>query len=260
MDLRGKGWVKESISIAIPVYNRELYLAQAVESVLAQTRTDFELVIWDDGSTDRSLDIARRYEESDQRVKVFSSAHQGQPHALISALERTSGNYLGWVDSDDFLEKSALAETSAILDSESEVGLVYTDYMVVDASGKVLGLGHHCKRPYSQMTMLVEFITFHFRLLRRSIYDFVGGLDPAFESAYDYDLCLRMTERAEVRHVAKPLYNYRTHRETMSRQKRLAQISCTQRAILNAIKRRGLDSEYELELNILERYRLVRKI
>jgi glycosyltransferase involved in cell wall biosynthesis len=200
--------MKGSISIAIPVYNRERYLAQAVESVLAQTRNDFEFVIWDDGSTDGSLDMARRYEELDSRVRVFSGAHRGQPHALISALENTSGDYVGWVDSDDRLDKCALAETSAILDSEPEVGLVYTDYLVVDVGGEVLGLGNHCQRPYSPMAMLVEFVTFHFRLLRRSVFDKVGGLDTAFESAYDYDLCLRMTEASEVRHVQIPLYYF----------------------------------------------------
>ena len=251
--------MKGTLSIAIPVYNRERYLEQAIESVLAQTRSDFELVIWDDGSTDRSLLIAKRYEESDPRVKVFSSAHMAGPHALISALEETSGDYVGWVDSDDYIDQRALAETSAILDSEPEVGLVYTDYLVVDTAGKILGLGNHCKRPYSPMTMLVEFITFHFRLLRRSVYDLAGGPDPAFESAFDYDICLRMTEAAEVRHVQIPLYYYRTHRETISKQKRITQISCTQQTILNALKRRGLESVYELDLEILERYRLVRK-
>lgn len=248
-----------SVSIVMTVFNRERYLREAIESVLSQTKENFEFVIWDDGSTDGSNVIAREYEDRDDRIRVFRSSRLGASPALRAAISETSGDYLGWVDSDDLLGGKAIEKTSAVLDSRPEVGLVYTDYTVIDAQGKSLGLGHHCARQFSKMAMLVEFITFHFRLIRRSVYDAVGGLDSSFECAYDYDLCLKLTEVTEVAHVKQPLYSYRSHILAASREKRFTQISCTHNAILNALKRRKLTDGYEIELDIVERYKLKRK-
>ncbi|MCU0516714.1 MAG: glycosyltransferase [Oscillatoria sp. Prado101] len=90
-----------TISLIMTVYNRERYLGAAIESVLAQTRKDFELLVWDDGSTDSSLDIAGNYAKLDERVKVIAAPHQGRAPALKAAHAMCSGTHTGWVDSDD---------------------------------------------------------------------------------------------------------------------------------------------------------------
>jgi len=79
------------ISLVITVYNRERYLDQAIESVLAQTWHDFELLIWDDGSTDSSVEIAHRYAERDSRVRVVAADHLGRTRALKAAIAQTTG-------------------------------------------------------------------------------------------------------------------------------------------------------------------------
>ena len=93
--------MKATISLIMTVYNRERYLGAAIESVLAQTRKDFELLVWDDGSTDSSLDIAGNYAKLDERVKVIAAPHQGRAPALKAAHAMCSGTHTGWVDSDD---------------------------------------------------------------------------------------------------------------------------------------------------------------
>lgn len=116
------------VTLVIPLYNRQHYVATAIESVLGQTYKDFQLLIWDDGSTDTSLEIARHYAQRDNRIRVIAATHQGAVHALKGAFAEAKGTYIGQVDSDDILDWRALELTVPILDSHPEVGLVYTDY------------------------------------------------------------------------------------------------------------------------------------
>lgn len=239
------------ISIVIVNYNRESYLGVAIASVLAQTWQDFELLIWDDGSTDGSVAIANAYAQQDRRVRVVQAQHQGVAAACKAAIGQTSGTYVGFVDSDDILAPTALAETATVLNCHPETGFVYTDYLNIDEEGKVIGYGHRCDIPYSPEGLLVNFMTFHFRLMRRSVYDRVGGINASFSGiAYDYDLCLRLSEVAQVRRVQDPLYLYRIHSQSLSVTKRTEQILWSGKAIAQALSRRGLAEKLQIDVEL----------
>ena len=165
------------ISIVITTYNRERFLSAAIESVLAQTKQDFELLIWDDGSTDRSVEIAQHYANQDTRVRVIVAQHLGRGRALKLAIAQTRGTYVGLVDSDDLLAPTALEETAQVLEREPNVGMVYTSYLDIDEQNAIVSYGYRCLVPYSQEGLLHQFMTFHFRLMRRSIYEQVGGFN-----------------------------------------------------------------------------------
>lgn len=244
------------VSLIISVYNRQGFLPTAIESALAQTYGDFELLIWDDGSTDNSVEIAESYAKHDGRVRVIAAEHQGIAPALKAAILQMTGRYLGWVDSDDALAPTALEQTIALLNAHPNVGMVYTNYEVIDEQGKVLGLGSRCQTPYSKDQLLVEFMTFHFRLLRRSVYDQIGGLDSSYERAEDYDLCLRLSEVTDVLHLAQPLYYYRRHAENITNNQ-LEQIRWAYHASTQALQRRGLDKQYKIDLR--SQFALMRK-
>ena len=238
----------EPISLFITSYNRERYLGAAIESVLAQSMPDFKLLIWDDGSTDRSVEIARDYARRDPRISLVATEHQGQSASLKAAIARTKGPYIGWVDSDDLLAPTALEETMAVLDAQPEVGFVYTDHLIIDEHGTVKGLGQLCRLPYSKDRLLFNFMTFHFRLIRRTVYDQVGGMNEFYKYAEDYDLCLRLSEVTKVRHLPKPLYYYRYHRENINHQHPVEQSYYSHQAIAQALKRRGLiDRSHRLD-------------
>jgi glycosyltransferase involved in cell wall biosynthesis len=245
-------------TIVIPTYNREQYLGMAIESVLNQTLRNFELIIWDDGSTDASLEIANNYAQKDSRIHVVSSFHQGQTQSLKSAFIAAKGKYLAWVDSDDLLAPTALEETTSILDSHPKIGLVYTDYQVIDHKNQVRRYGYRCQLSYSKEKLLTDFMTFHFRLMRRSVYEQVSGLDESFERAQDYDLCLRLSEVTDFYQLKSPLYYYRSHEDSVSNLQQVEQIRCCQRAISNALERRGMTNEYKLEVQIVGHYFLKR--
>ncbi|MBG1239899.1 CHAT domain-containing protein [Nostoc sp. NZL] len=239
------------ISIVIVNYNREAYLQEAIASVLVQTWQDFELLIWDDGSTDESVAIAKGYAQQDGRVRVVQGHHQGVAAACKAAINQTSGTYIGIVDSDDILAPTALAQTATALNRHPETGFVYTDYLNIDPDGKVLGYGDRCSIPYSQENLLVNFMTFHFRLMRRSVYDQVGGVNESFSGcAYDYDLCLRLSEVAQVHRVQEPLYLYRIHSQSISVSRRTEQVLWSQKAIAQALWRRGLADKLEIDVEL----------
>ena len=241
------------ISIITTTYNREQYLSAAIESALAQTYPNFELIIWDDGSTDSSVAIARKYAQQDARIQVIAAPHQGRGIALKNAHTACKGTYIGWLDSDDLLAPTALQETAAVLDAQPEIGAVYTDYLMINEKNQVKGLGHRTQIPYSPDRLLVDFMTFHFRLFRHQLYRAIGGINPEFNRAEDYDFCLRLSEITQFYHLNKPLYYYRQHSlHTVEQQ--LDQIVESQSAISQALHRRGLSDRFELEVDIVSRF------
>jgi glycosyltransferase involved in cell wall biosynthesis len=155
------------VSLLMSAYNREAFVAQAIKSVLAQTFRDFELLVWDDGSTDNTLAAAREAAGDDPRVHITAGEHVGVIRALNQLASRAQGEYVGWLDSDDALAPLALMETVAMLDASPDVGMVYTNYITMDEGGKQAGLGKRCSIPYSKERLLIDFMTFHFRLIRK---------------------------------------------------------------------------------------------
>lgn len=247
------------ISIVIPVYNREDYLKIAIESVLRQTFNNFELIIWDNGSIDKSVEIASQYAQKDKRIKVVAAKHQEFSFALKAAFSICSAKYVGWIDSDDLIAPKTLAETVKILEINPKIGLVYTDYLLIDKDNKVLGKGSHCLIPYSKERLLVDFMIFHFRLIRREVFEQAGGIDENSGLVPDYDLCLRLSEITEVHHLKQPLYYYRKHSGNMSHTQRVELIYSSQKAIARALQRRGLSDKYDIKVEIIGKYYLEKK-
>ncbi|MEO1127592.1 MAG: TIGR03032 family protein, partial [Cyanobacteria bacterium J06639_16] len=163
------------VSLVMTVYNTDAYLAAALDSVLAQTFTDWELILWDDGSTDQSVEIAQTYAQRDARIRFQAAQHEGRIPALVKAHQLTQGEYVGWLDADDCLAPTALAETVTVLDAHAEYGMVYTNHIDMDPQGTPKGLGYRCQIPYRPHRLLIDMLTFHFRLLRQSVFAAVGG-------------------------------------------------------------------------------------
>lgn len=93
------------ISIVVPVYNVEKYLGKCLDSLLKQTFSDFEILLIDDGSTDRSLKICEKYAEKDSRIRVIHQKNQGLSAARNTGIENASGKYIGFIDSDDYIDE-----------------------------------------------------------------------------------------------------------------------------------------------------------
>jgi len=235
------------VSIVIPCYNRERYLGLAVQSALNQTYTDFELIIVDDGSTDASLQIAKQFAREDSRIKVLvSEKNQGVAFALKTGFDAAKGEFVGQVDSDDLLEPLALELTVQTLEDDPGLGMVYTNYLDIDSEGNKLRVGSRCSIPYSRQRLLSHFMTFHFRLIRKSIYIKSGGINTKFQTSEDYDLCLRISEIARIGKVNDFLYLYRCHSNSLTASPSIQEFSFTCKAVNEALQRRGLAGTHKI--------------
>lgn len=107
----------KKVSVLIPVYNCENYVAEAIESVLSQTYKNIEVIIVDDGSTDNSLGIVKRYESSS--VKIFSQSHSGAPRARNFAFQQSTGDYIQYLDADDILAPNKIQSQVHILGNQN---------------------------------------------------------------------------------------------------------------------------------------------
>ena len=101
------------VSVIIPVHNTEKYLPQCLETVFAQTLTDFEVICVDDGSTDSSLKILQKYQKKDSRLKIYRADNVGVSVARNIALSKATGKYIAFIDSDDFAHSQLLSKTTA---------------------------------------------------------------------------------------------------------------------------------------------------
>src|SRR5674476_342348 len=128
------------VSVIMPAYNAEPYIRQAIDSVLASTLQDLELLVVNDGSTDKTEDILQDYAAKDGRVRVFSQPNSGRPSIPKNlALQHVSGEYVCFLDSDDYIAPDKLELMAAGLDRQPEWCAVFHDLQLVDADG--IGLG-----------------------------------------------------------------------------------------------------------------------
>lgn len=128
---------KPRVSIGLPVYNGEPYLVESIESILAQTFTDFELIICDNGSTDRTEEICRGYQVRDSRVRYHrNSTNLGVFGNHARTFSLASSEYFFWAADDDIRASDFLETCVAVLDSEADVVICYTAIQIIDETGE----------------------------------------------------------------------------------------------------------------------------
>ena len=198
-------------SIVTPVYETPADVLQAMlSSVRRQSFPDWELCIVDDCSTQPHLQaILDEARDRDSRIRVHRRGENGGIVATSNdALEMAQGEFIALLDHDDTLHPDALAHVHEAILSTPEADYVYTDEDKIDR------VGHHSgpffKPDWSPERMRTQMYTCHLSVLRRSLVEEVGGFDPEFEGSQDWDLVLKVTERARaVLHVPRVLYHWR---------------------------------------------------
>lgn len=132
------------VSVIIPVYNVERYVAAAISSVLKQTFADFELIIVDDGGSDASMEICRAFQEKDKRIRIVEQKNRGLAGARNTGIRNARGKYIALLDSDDLWYPGKLAVHIYHLRMNRDVGVSYCPSELIDESGKALGM---CQTP-----------------------------------------------------------------------------------------------------------------
>jgi len=234
------------LSVITPVYNPPLiYLDRAIESVVGQIYPNWELCLADDAGPDPDVANALRgWQGRDRRIKtVFREQNGGISAAANTASEMAAGEYLVFLDNDDELTPDALAEVAIYLAENPEADVLYSDEDKIDGNGR--RYDPHFKPDWSPELLLSYMYMVHVLVIRRSLFEQVGRLRPAFDGSQDYDLALRTTELArEVGHIPKVLYHWRSLPSSLaaSGNAKPASFRAGQEAVQEALERRGISA------------------
>jgi CMP-N-acetylneuraminic acid synthetase len=202
------------VTVYLANHNYGRYIARAIESVLAQTMSDFELIVIDDGSTDDSRAVIARY-AGDPRVRTIFQHNQGLAVTNNIALRAARGGYVMRLDADDWLDSHALAVLASALDHDPELGLVFPDYYLVDADGAVVELVR--RQDLGEADLLDRPAHGACTMARRSLLLEIGGYDESFRCQDGWDIWIRLVHRNKVRNVNLPLFYYRRHPRSLTR-------------------------------------------
>jgi hypothetical protein len=205
-----------TFSVVIPAYNAADTLGEAIDSVLAQTRKDFEIIVIDDGSSDNTVAVVAGY--ADPRVRVYSQENAGPSAARNRGIALAAGEYVSSLDSDDLWLPDYLAEMGRALEENPRAGFAYTRAWILDASDRFrtvpTGAWH---RPPTPMLPREQFVSellqecfVNAPTIRRAALERVGGYDEGLSHGEDWELWLRLANSGfQAVRVEGPLTIYR---------------------------------------------------
>lgn len=209
------------VSIVTPTYNRAGFIAQAVDSVLAQTMPDWELLIVDDGSTDDTREVLAGY-QGDPRIHYFYQPNRGQSVARNNALEKVRGDFVGFLDSDDLWCADKLERQLALFEDHPDVGIVHGDESIIDEKGQEVSR-ENMRRYSGRITpqlLADNSVSITTALVKRECFDEMGGFHASHGVADDYDLWLRFSARYRFHYEPGIFASYRMMADQISSDKR----------------------------------------
>jgi glycosyltransferase involved in cell wall biosynthesis len=205
------------VSVVIPAYNAERFLGAAIESVLAQTSRDLEMIVVDDGSQDGTASVARRYGEA---IRYLRQDNSGVAVARNRGISESLGEYVAFLDADDTWRPDKLEKQLAALERQPGYRACHTAHTIVDDDLRPLGVARSPRRA----SILEDLIlrgnvvgSICSVLCARELFDVVGGFDPALSQCADWDMWIRIGGLTDFLYLDEPLVTYRQHGTNMSR-------------------------------------------
>ncbi|MEM9833375.1 MAG: glycosyltransferase family 2 protein [Bacteroidota bacterium] len=202
------------ISVYITNYNYGKYLEQAIKSVLQQSLQDFEIIIIDDGSTDSSSEIIAQYAEH-PKIKTIFQQNKGLNVTNNIALRVARGKYIMRLDADDFLDENALLVMSNLLEKDPQLGLVFPNYFLTDADGRVDSV--HQRHDFNEVSLMDQAAHGACTMIRTTFLKELGGYSENYQCQDGYELWVKFTVKHPVKNVATPLFYYRQHGSNLTK-------------------------------------------
>jgi glycosyltransferase involved in cell wall biosynthesis len=236
---------RPSVSVLMPTYNPGRYVSEAIESILTQTFTDFEFLIYVDGSTDGSPKVMQRYADTDSRIRLIVRPKAGIVRALNELLVQARGDLIARMDADDIALPVRLERQVAYLNDHPECVLVGSRVLVIDPDGSdltVLGRALSHEQIVDDLLANRGQMVYHPAVMyRRQIVMGLGGYDDRMVEAEDLDLFLRLAEVGRIINLSEPLLKYREHLKKAGRARAKRVQSYTWKIVNEARKRRGME-------------------
>lgn len=197
------------ICIVTPSYNQAQFLERTIVSVLNQNYPNLEYIIIDGGSTDGSVDIIRKYEK--YIAYWVSEPDDGQADALNKGFDRSTGEILAWLNSDDMYLPGALFKVADTFQKHPDATLVYGDYIKIDAADRCTALRRQPSFDYQVCLHAYCIAMQPASFFRREAFFEVGGLNSTLYYTMDYDLILRLARYGRVLHLSEYVVAFRFH-------------------------------------------------
>ena len=207
-----------TVSVVLSCYNGEKYIAETIESVLSQTFADFEFIIWDDGSTDSSAEVIKKYD--DPRIRYYYHENTGLGMALKLACAESRGKYIARIDSDDICMPERFAKEVEFLDKHEDYVLVSSAVYFIDAKGNVFGRSY----PYTDNRIIKKIIGYSnpivhpASMFRKDIYNRTLGYQEVW-GCEDVLLWKQLNRYGKIKNLAEPLIKYRLEGNSIMHQK-----------------------------------------
>ncbi len=258
------------VSIVLPVYNGEKFLADSIESCIGQTFTNWELLIIDDGSTDRSAQIAKEYEQKDERIHYYKNEENMMlPRALNRGFSLAKGDYLTWTSDDNYYRPEALEKMVAKL-NEGNAEFVFTAFSYIDEGGKETRVHRIDEDPF-HLIWKYNIVGACFLYTRR-VLETIGGYEHELFLCEDYDYWLRIFAKYPVAYLDENLYAYRMHSGTLTSTRLKGQYEALEKVLIKNLNARddlgkldwfyayrGLHRSRRLEKSFTKRYEYLPK-
>lgn len=246
--------ITPQVSVLIPMYNAEKYIAQTIESVLSQTFSDFELIILNDCSTDNSKNIALSF--NDKRIRYFENeSNLGLPKTRNKLIELSKGDLLAWLDADDLYHNEFLEYQIKNLSNKTNICLSASWAKIINSNGQETGeyLKSYFENKYlPPLFLFVNYIVQSSVVMRKKMFN-NAPFNINYPPSLDYDLWSRTSLKYPLEILPKVLVNYRVHEKSMS----ITQADIMKRTVKsihqNLLENIGIkptDEELELHYNI----------
>lgn len=239
---------KPQVSVLMAVYNNARFLPAAIDSILNQTLTDFEFLIIDDGSTDRSGKILEKYAAQDARIRLTRRENRGVAKTRNELIHQAQGEFLAVMDGDDIALPDRLAQQVEFLKHHPEVVCVGGAQNWIDEAGRILIHREVLEQDREIQSLALSGITpinHPCALIQRSALLQAGGYDETMATVGDLDLFLRLGEVGRLANLKQTVLHYRLHPNSISESNQFRQTEDRREACERAWKRRGISGKFE---------------
>lgn len=258
------------VSIVLPVHNGEKYLIESIESCRNQTYENWELIIIDDCSTDRSEAIARFFAKEDQRIRYYKNeTNLKLPRALNRGFSIARGDYLTWTSDDNYYRPEAIDKMVRELE-ETKAEFVFTAFSTIDENGYEIKVNRIEEDPV-HLIWKYNIVGACF-LYSREVYEKIGEYDPKYFLCEDYDYWLRVFSEFPVAYIDENLYAYRKHNGTLTSTRLEGQHEALEKVLLKNLENkknlttldwlyayRGLHRSRRMQKSLIKKYEYLPK-